>query len=400
MGFVIATLILLAIVLAILTFPWWRPDRARDNPTLSGEDLAAELDEDVATGTLAAEDLEPAARDLEATKDDSLPAVERSGARRKWRWGLVSLLLVPLAAIVLYWHFGDWRFALEGERAAVVHRADTMLAQLRRHQRTHPDDAQGWIDLGRGSEMLGRYAQAARAFGHAVKLKAKPDADLLASWGEAQLLADPQNLTTQEQSIFKRVLKLAPNNARGLWYGGLLALKAGNRTQAIADWQRLLQQPDVPPQIGNLIRKHLSMLGASAASTAQPAKAASAGGDRVKSLAVTVELSPTLKSRVKQGETLYVFVRGAHGGPPLAVRKLKVGNFPVQLTFSDSDAMVQGHDLSSASGALDIVAHVSSSGDVAPSPGDLLGSRKVEPDSGHPTATVVIDQRFGQGGSQ
>jgi len=392
MGFIIAALILTVVILAILTFPWWRPSRVRVNPTLSGEDLAAELGEDVATGTLAAEDLEPAARDLEATVDTAAAPTQRSGERRRWRGAVAALLLVPIAAGALYWHFGNWRFALEGEHAAVMHRADSMLAQLQAHQRNHPDDVQGWIDLGQGADALGRYELAVKAYGRAVQLKSTPDADLLGLWGEAQLLADPQNLTDRERKIFKQVLQIDPDNARGLWYGGLLALNAGDRARAAADWQRLLKQPGLPAQVAGLVRNHLRMLGVSA-TAAQPAQA-SAGRA---SLAVTIKLDPRFAAEVKPGETLYVFVRSPNGGAPLAVRRLQVGTFPMTLTLTDADAMMQGRDLSSAAGPLEVVAHLTSTGDAASHPGDLFGSRRIGPGSGSGKTVVVIDSRAGSG---
>ena len=394
MGFIIAAVILTLAVLAILTFPWWRPNRVRENLTLSGEDLTAELDEDVATGALAVEDREPAARDLEATADTTEPTTQRLGMRRRWHMALAALLLVPLAAAILYWHFGNWRFAFEGEHVAEVHHVDTMVAELRNYQRRHPQNIQGWVNLGQGAEMLGRFKLAASAFEHAAKLKSPPDAQLLSLWGEALLLADPQNLTDQERQIFQRVLKLDPNNTRGLWYGGLLALNAGHRSQAVADWQRLLAQPNVPPQVATLLRNHLRMLGASPSSVAQPAKA---NTQSAADLRVTIKVSPALKADVKQGETLYVFVRKPGGGPPLAVRRLKVSSFPMKLTLGDNDSMMQGNDLSSATGPVEVVVHVSTHGDVAAHAGDPVGSLRLKSVSAHQAAIVVIDSKAGPG---
>jgi len=388
MGFAIAAVILVLVALAMLSFPWWRPDRQRMTPTLSGEDLAAELGEDVATGMLAEEDLEPASRDLEATADAGDGGRERRGMRRRWSWALLALLLVPAAAAVLYWHFGSWRIAFEGEQAATLHHAQSMLAELRTHQRRHPDDLQGWVNLGQGAEALGRYTLAAKAFGKAVALKPQPDAGLLGQWGEAQLLADPRAPTSQERRIFHRVLKLDPDNPRGLWYGGLLALNAGHRQEAVQDWQRLLRQKGVPSQVADLVRRHLTMLGASA-TAAQPAAASTAG-----QLAVTVKIAPTLAGHVNSGETLYVFVRSVSGGPPLAVRRLNASQFPVRVTLSDADAMMQGRNLSSASGPLVVVARVAQSGDAAPHPGDLVGRRRIQSVDGH-GVSVTISRRVG-----
>ena len=396
MGFIIAAVLLTLAVLAMLTFPWWRPNRVRESLTLSGEDLAVELDEDVATGALAAEDREPAARDLEATADTTAPATQRLGMRRRWHIALVALLVIPVASLVLYWHFGDWRFALEGEHAAVVHRADTLIAQLQAHQRKHPQDIQGWVNLGRGAEMLGRYKLAANAFERAAKLQSPPSAQMLSLWGEALLLADPRNLTDQERQIFQRVLKLDPNNTRGLWYGGLLALNAGNRAQAVADWQRLLAQPDVPPQVASLLRSHLRVLGAGPSSVAQPAKANA--NAQAADLHVTIKISPALKADVKPGETLYVFVRKPGGGPPIAVRRLKISSFPMKLTLGDNDSMMQGNDLSNATGPVEVVVHVSPHGDAAAHTGDPVGSLQLKSVSDHHAATVVIDTKVGPGG--
>lgn len=390
MGFVIAAAVLALVALAILSFPWWRPNRSRLTPTLSGEDLAAELGEDVATGMLAEEDLEPASRDLEATADAPDGGRERRGVRRQWSWAVLALLLVPAAAAVLYWHFGNWRVAFEGEQAATLHRAQSMLAELQTHQRRHPNDLQGWLNLGQGAEAMGRYSLAAKAFGKAVALKPQPDAGLLGKWGEAQLMADPRTPTARERRIFHRVLKLDPDNPRGLWYGGLLALNAGDRAEAVDDWQRLLRQPDVPSQVADLVRRHLTMLGA--ASTAA-APATTGGSGR---LAVTVKVAPALAGKVSKGETLYVFVRSASGGPPLAVRRLAASGFPVTVRLSDSDAMMQGHGLSSASGPLVVVARVAPSGDAAPHPGDLVGRQRISAIDGH-GVSVTIARRLGGG---
>lgn len=388
MEFVIGAALLVVLVLGILAFPWWHQRKRGAPPPLSGGDLAAELGDDVAAGLLAAEDLEPAARDLEvgAEADSERP----ESARRRWSWGAAALLLVPLAAGVLYVHFGSWRAALFGEKAAVVHRMESSLAELRAHLGKHPGDVQGWLDLGQGEEVLGRYRDAAQALGRAVALQKPPNADTLGLWGEAQLLADPRQVTPEEQRIFMRVLKLDPNNARGLWYGGLIALSAGNRAQALKDWRRLLARPDVPAQVADIVRSHLAVLGA----TATAAKAATT---TAANLRVTVGVAPALASKVKAGEALYVFVRNPDGGPPYAVRRIKAGDFPVTVTLDDADAMLAGRNLSSMEGkTVEVGAFLSASGDAAPRAGDLSGSKRLELQSGAQTVSLEIDRVAGE----
>lgn len=179
MGLVVGGALLSLLVLAILTLPWWWPGQGKSLPTISGEDLTAELNDDVATGVLAAKDLEPAARDLEATAEKDTQGEQRFGPQHRWSRGLLALLLVPLVAGGLYMHFGDWRAAIQGVRAATIHLADGELAQLHEEARRHPADSQAWINLAQGAEALGQYGLASRAYARAVKLVPQPDADLL-----------------------------------------------------------------------------------------------------------------------------------------------------------------------------------------------------------------------------
>lgn len=385
MGFVIAGTVLVLVVLGLLTAPWWRRPSSRAPQPLSGEHLVAELGDDVATGLLAPEDLKPAARDLEMASDggDSPTAV-----RPRWGWAMALLLLVPLAAGAVYLHFGDWRVPLLGEHAATLHEAQQSLVRLRAHLTAHPNDLQGWLDLGQGNEVLGRYKAAAQAFARAAGVEASPDPRVLALWGEAQLLANPQQVTPEEQRLFAQVLKLDPNNPRGLWYGGLIALTTGHRAEAATYWRRLLAQPDVPAAAAGVVRSHLKMLGAAGATAAVPAQ------DSAPRLDVTVRVTPSLAGGVRRGETLYVFVRGTAGGPPLAVRRLTVGSFPVTVTLTDADAMLSGRNLSAASGSLDVVARLAPAGSADPRPGDLVGSRHISAAEGQQAVTVVIDRRI------
>lgn len=391
MEFAIAAAILIVLILGILAYPWWHRRRGAAPSPLSGEQLAAELGDDVATGLLAAEDLRPAARDLET--GSPAEATAAGPARQRWSWGVAGLLLVPIAAGVLYIHFGDWRAALLGEQAATVHQMRSSLARLRSHLQAHPDDTQGWIDLGEGNEALQDYPAAAQAYGRAVALESPPDPDILALWGEAQILANPHDVTDQERRIFSRVLELDPNNARGLWYGGLIALSSGDRAEARRDWSKLLAEPDVPPQVAGIVRSHMSMLGPAAASAASTAAAAAAPAR----YAVTVSLGPALATHFSPGETLFVFARDPHGGPPLAVRKLAVNRFPVTVVLDDDSAMVAGHDLSSASGPLEIVARLSRSGTAAPQAGDLEGTRRVSASSDARRLDIALDRVLGAG---
>ena len=388
MAFLFGAGLLLVLVLALLVWAALRrPRTERERDTDMHGLLEAELVSDVAAGVLPTEDLPDAVRDLDTESSYRPPPPVRAHAG-PWTWTLIVLIVV--AAAILYWQTGNWRAAIHGDRAAVLHRADTMLQALQTHLKAHPDDGSAWITLGHAKSEMGDYAAAAAAYEHAVVLDHERDPDLLASWGEAQILADPKHPTAHERAIFAAVLKIDPDNIRGLWYGGLLALNVGKRDLGIAYWQRLLSEK-IPAPMTALIKNRLHELGASA-TAATPVAAASGP-----SIVLTISIAPAVAARVKPGETIFVYVRDPAGGPPYAVRRLRVDRFPATATLDDGDAMLAGRNLSSMAGKKVVVgAFLSTSGDASPGPGDLLGSTRVELRGGTQTVSLEIDRVAGK----
>jgi cytochrome c-type biogenesis protein CcmH len=88
----------------------------------------------------------------------------------------------------------------------------------------------------------------------------------------------------------------------------------------------------------------------------------------------TVRLSPELKGKASPGDVVFIFARAAQGPPmPLAVKRARVRDLPIEFALDDSMAMAPGMNLS-AHGRVIVGARVSKSGDPAPKPGDLQGA--------------------------
>jgi len=100
--------------------------------------------------------------------------------------------------------------------------------------------------------------------------------------------------------------------------------------------------------------------------------AAAAGNARITG---TVSLDPTLQSRVKPEDTLFIFAR-AGSGPrmPLAVLRKQVKDLPVTFTLDDSLSMSPQFSLSKFAGDVLVGARISKTGDAIPKPGDLQGT--------------------------
>ncbi|MGH8162390.1 MAG: c-type cytochrome biogenesis protein CcmI, partial [Gammaproteobacteria bacterium] len=367
MAFVIGAGLLLLLVVAILAIAAARAPREQRRGNLRDQ-FEAELASDVAAGLLPAADLTAAAGDLDAEVQGQGAA---ASPRRTGPWPWVLIVLVVFAGVGLYWQHGNWRAAIHGDRAAVMHRAQGMLAQLQAHLEAHPDDEQGWITLAGAKEEIGDYPAAGTAYAHAVELDHEHDPDLLARWGEVQVLANPGHPTAKERAIFSAVLKSDPDNIRGLWYGGLLALEAGNRTLAVTRWRRLLGQ-NIPAPMAAFVKSRLTALGVPA-TAAKPGAAATAPR-----ITVTVRVPDSLAARIKPGETLFFYARDPAGGPPLAAKRVAVTKFPLQVTLGNADATIADYDLATMLGKpVEVGAFVSANGKAEPAPGDPVASQRV-----------------------
>jgi cytochrome c-type biogenesis protein CcmH len=109
----------------------------------------------------------------------------------------------------------------------------------------------------------------------------------------------------------------------------------------------------------------------------------------------TIDLAPKLAPHAQSGATLFIYAKQPNTpGPPLAVVRLRADHWPVKFTLSDANAMVPGHNLSSAQ-TVQIEARISRNGDALPQSGDLVGTvTSVSPRDGHPVK-ISIDREIG-----
>jgi hypothetical protein len=92
-----------------------------------------------------------------------------------------------------------------------------------------------------------------------------------------------------------------------------------------------------------------------------------------------LQLAPKMKDKVQAGDTIFLVARSAdQPGPPLAVKKLTAGAWPLAFTIDGRDAMVEGTQMK---GKVVISVRVDKDGDaLSKNPGDVTGTSKpVEP---------------------
>ena len=375
MSFLLLSAAMVLAAAAAVAVPLWRGRAAVPDPSaaeLAYRSQLADLEADLAAGSLAEGDYQAARRDLEKEFTTRAPAAASASPVRGKR-GLAAGFALVLAgtAGALYWYFGSWRVGVEGVEAASVPAVQEMVEQL--SERLHGsdgDDLQGWEMLGHAYVIMERYPDAVDAYSHAYKLAGDSNADILAGYGESLTLANPADFMDKALPLFEEALQLDPRNAQALWYGGLGALQRGDKRLAVQRWQSLLVQ-NPPAEYRAVISKYIVEAGGN------PAEQSEAAAQAPVTVHVRVTLSPALKSRVRPDETLFVFAESVDkaSGPPLAVKRFRVADLPLDITLSDHDAVVPGRTLD-AYDALNVTARVSTRGTPEPKAGDLMGQGK------------------------
>jgi len=216
-------------------------------------------------------------------------------------------------------------------------------------------------------------------------------ADTAATLAHGKLAGDPETYVS-------RALALDPHHPKALWLKASAAEEAGRLEEAVSAWQQLKAQLDASSADGRIVAANLErdqQLLASAASSAQSDASRRAGAETPGTARVVsgeVSLAARLRDRVSAGTTLFIVAKSVDSpGPPLAVFRQAVGDWPVKFTPDDSQAMLPGRDLSGA-GRITVEARVSKSGQAMPAPGDLRGtSGIIEPTDRRPLKIVIDD---------
>ena len=422
--FWILVCLLLLIAIAILAFPLWRrpgpsaPEQAVDALNVL-RDQRNELDDEVAAGRMSEAERETRVAELtRRVHDEGLTASAAPGPasaahpkRRLWLAGAL-VILVPAIALPVYFLVGTPAALDPAVRAAAAsdsphgeftpERLRAMLDQLRTRLVANPDDATGWMMLGRGLGMIDDFAGSAVAFERASELK-PDDPGLLSDYADSLAMARNRNLSGKPWELIQRALQIDPQYPKALALAASAEYEQRRFDSAKKYWQRLLAviPPDSEDATG--IRKLIAEMDSNAsgatqratpdtptvAAAAPVAKAAPAAAG--KTITGTVKLAPALAAKAKPEDVVYVFARAPEGPRmPLAIVRFKASELPRQFQLDDTQAMGGGPTLSSLP-QVRIEVRVSKSGDARPAPGDLRGeSALVAP--GAANVQIVINE--------
>jgi cytochrome c-type biogenesis protein CcmH len=118
-----------------------------------------------------------------------------------------------------------------------------MVDNLATRLRDNPNDADGWLRLGRAYNVLGEQDKSVEALASGAKA-APGRVDVLMAYADALMVANGQEDAPPAPAIavLRDVLALQPDNPQALWFLGLDAARAANKDEASQLWGKLLTQ--------------------------------------------------------------------------------------------------------------------------------------------------------------
>ncbi len=273
--FFIFALLLCVVTAAFIVPPLWRARRTAGTSQSERKatniaifrDQLAELEREKSEGSLAIADFDQAHRELqrrlleenEPGDGDQQPD-EQAPSRRL---AIILAIALPALALLGYGSMGNPR-ALDPTQLVAPpkmsqEQIEGMVAKLAERMQANPDDSKGWLMLGRSYKTMGRYAEAAAAYGKAEKL-IDEDPDLLASYAETIAMANGKGLQGKPVQLIEKALKLNPQHGHSLFLAGAAAMERGDRKAGIAYWEALLPQVEPDSEIDQMLRDGLAKM--------------------------------------------------------------------------------------------------------------------------------------------
>jgi len=249
-GFILAAVALAAVTVLLLVVPLARHRKSAPGASQADASLAvlkdqlAELERDLAAGTIGRETYEAAQKELKARLlEDAVPEPAPT-ERASLAPPLAIAILLPACAVGLYIWLGAPAALDPQQRPAEVPNAaqiEGMVERLAKKMESSPDDPQGWLMLARSYRVLGRNADAARAYSKAESAVAA-DPKLLTDYAEALALVHEGSLQGKPTELLTRALQLDPKHAPARMLLGAAAFQREDWAAAIGEWEKARAQ--------------------------------------------------------------------------------------------------------------------------------------------------------------
>ncbi|MGL4454873.1 MAG: c-type cytochrome biogenesis protein CcmI [Plesiomonas sp.] len=395
-----AALLLLLVCLAFV-LPAFRQHYHADNRSRDAlnkaffNDRLRELDSDDDQGLLPQR--QEMVSELQQTLLDDIPVDSTTSAAPLSRWVLLpGVLVLAGLSIGLYWGSGAYsevsawqqvannlpalsKRVMEEDKNPLTQEELTQFAlALRTRLQQEPDDAQGWLLLGRVGLALGDASMATHSLAKANTLSPN-NSSIQLSYAQALILSTDEQDNQQGRSLLADVLRTDHTNIQALSLLAFSAYERGDYPQAISAWKIMLK----------LLPEGDSRITVVQRSMAQAEQQISAPKT---SVSVNVAISPQAQAALSDAKVLYVSALEAGSPIPVAAKQIPISRFPLQVTLSGADAMIADRPLSEIKNLV-VRARLSLDGQAMPQSGDWYGESQPLVFDGQAQVNITIDKQ-------
>jgi cytochrome c-type biogenesis protein CcmH len=267
-------LMTVAAIFAVL-WPLGRADRPQNDGSEATvyRDQLAEIDRDMAAGTIGAAEAEAArveiSRRLLAAADHQRDPLTVSSTGLRRFAAVVALVGLPIVAVAFYLplgspQLGDFPLAQRIRTPDATQPLDNLVAQVQAHLEKNPNDGRGWNVLAPVLARLGRYDEAVQAYHNSITYNGE-SAERRADLGEALAAAANGVVTSEAKAEFERAVALNADEVKASYFLGVAAEQDGRANDAASIWRAMLAKAPADAPWRPLVQAALTRVGGSRA---------------------------------------------------------------------------------------------------------------------------------------
>ncbi|MFW5443153.1 MAG: c-type cytochrome biogenesis protein CcmI [Methylococcaceae bacterium] len=394
---------LIAIAYFIIIPPLWKQRKIKgaysDQRNINiAQERVKDLNNQLKAETLTQEQYKEQYDELELSLSDDLGIQKNTEIQSsQGRWVVpVIALLIPLISVPSYFVLGEPDALIKAQVKPATAKnkntasdINTMVAGLVQRLKDDPNNADGWLMLGRSYKYLKKYPLAVNSFEKAYALSGDQP-ELMLHYADTLVLANGRFTDKSSELVFKALEKL-PNNIPALWLAGMAKAEQKDVPQAMQYWRKLetLLQPGSGPY-----KQLQSLMAEALAETPALGEQKQSDSGAMPGINVEVSIAESIKSQIQPTDTVFIYAKALTGPPmPLAILKKQVSDLPLSVILNDAMAMMPAMKLSNFD-QIKVVARISKSGSAMKQKGDFVGSIELPKRTDKSSVVIVIEQQI------
>jgi cytochrome c-type biogenesis protein CcmH len=306
----------------------------------------------------------------------------------------VALLLLPIFCLASYHYLGaaadekilkmleeNTRLSVDDPQAQF--KQQELFSAIEKRAVQRPDNIYYWILLAKRAVQQNDLSSAQYQYAQAIKASPE-DSYLLAQYAEITFMLADSQFTDEVSRAIDKAFAIDSSNPTVLGLKGIQAFETEQWQLAITYWQEASRQMDQGSPTATALKAGIAR--------AQMRL----GIEPEQQLSPQVEISVSIDKAIQfdPNQTVFVALVAISGAPmPLAAKKLRAGDLPTTITLSNSDAVMEGYNLSSVN-EVKAVARLSETGSATPQAGDWEAAiQRVDLSSGKYSLALEISRQ-------